>query len=410
MNDERERLERLLGGQALRPFRERARRRMMGPSSLDVITFTRLAPEERRALESLLGRRARSADSLRVALSELDDALSRAGLAASFRQALELLDGPIPDLQGQRLARVEAWDATFAEASEPRLVRFLATSDGRGLVRRLSRADPERAGTILEQTARVLAHLPARGIPRSQLAAEVLGDAHGLDAARPVATLVLALLRTDESERDRDRETWARMGVLVNELAAPALLLNVPAEPTTLVARLAAQALEAGEPLHVSLRVLLREPIRWRVAGRAVFVCENANFVAIAASRLGPTCAPLVCTDGMPSASQRVLLQQLADSGARLFVHSDFDWPGIHIANFVIRSLGAEPWCMGAADYHGADGRPLDGTPVEASWDPELAPRMAAEGYVLEEERMADVLVESLRQSHADADPRGLPT
>ena len=74
----------------------------------------------------------------------------------------------------------------------------------------------------------------------------------------------------------------------------------------------------SGEPVHLSLRRLLRRPPPWDVAGREVFVCENPNIVAIAADRLGTTCAPLACTDGMPFAAQQTLLAQLAASGARL--------------------------------------------------------------------------------------------
>lgn len=97
--------------------------------------------------------------------------------------------------------------------------------------------------------------------------------------------------------------------------------------------------------------------------GRPVYVCENPNIVAIAADRLGPHCAPLICTDGMPAAAQRTLLTQLARAGARLLYHGDFDWPGLRIANLVIRSFRAEPWRLGAGDYaeHAdtATGQPL---------------------------------------------------
>ena len=71
-------------------------------------------------------------------------------------------------------------------------------------------------------------------------------------------------------------------------------------------------------------------------------VCENPNLVAIAADALGTRCAPLVCTDGMPAAAQRCLLSQLATAGAQTFYHGDFDWPGLHIGNYVMREYGAD--------------------------------------------------------------------
>jgi uncharacterized protein (TIGR02679 family) len=330
-----------------------------------------------------------------VSIAELDHAVQRAGLAASFRHALELLDGPIADLMADRAASEHAWSSAFSRAMDPRLVGFLQSAASRGIVKRLAGGEPQNAARLLESTSRVLARLPAPGWPRSQLAADTLGDAHALDQGRAVATLILATLRRDQDEHDRD--TWARAGVLVNELAAPALVLNLPAEPETPAGRLAQTARELGLPLHLSLRALLRPSPRWRVQGRDVFVCENPNIVSIAADRLGVRCAPLVCSDGMPSASQRVLLQQLHAQGARLRYHGDFDWPGIQIANFVMRSFAAQPWRLSAHDYVARGGKPLAGPAVIASWDEALTPRMAAACCALEEETVVDELLEDLR-------------
>jgi uncharacterized protein (TIGR02679 family) len=145
----------------------------------------------------------------------------------------------------------------------------------------------------------------------------------------------------------------------------------------------------------------VRSPARWLVQDRAVFVCENPNVVAIAADLLGAACAPLVCTDGMPSASQRTLLSQLAMAGARLHYHGDFDWPGIRIANYVLATFSAKPWRMNKADYAGKSGRALEGTPVTATWDAELRPAMESYGYVLEEEAVVASLCDDLRIAEA---------
>jgi uncharacterized protein (TIGR02679 family) len=394
MTSDRERLERLLGGALLSALRARLRRRFAREPMPPLLTLARLATHERRALEGLLGRRSREADSLRMSVAELDDAVSRAGLATSFRHALELLDGPIPDLLALRAAQERAWLDAYARAEDSRLCEFLEQGAARGLVRRLALGKPELAAQWLESATRVLARLPAPGSPRSRLAADTLGDAHALDRGRPVATLTLAALRRDEDERDR--EIWARHGVLVNELAAPALVLNLPAQRDTPTGQLASTARELGVPLHFTLRALLREAPRWCIQGRDVFVCENANVVSIAADRLGTGCAPLICTDGMPSASQRVLLQQLKAQGATLRYHGDFDWPGLRIANFVMRSFGATAWRLGSHDYAARPGRALSGDVVVASWDAELAPRMAAGGYALEEEAVVEVLLADL--------------
>lgn len=100
---------------------------------------------------------------------------------------------------------------------------------------------------LVEQTQVVLARLPAAALTRSQLAAQLLGDAHGLDPGNPVATLVLAVLRhararEDDGEAEETvRELWAAAGVLVNELARPVLFLicvTVPANMRQAASRL----------------------------------------------------------------------------------------------------------------------------------------------------------------------------
>ncbi len=394
-----ERLQRLLGGPDLAELRQRLRARYERGEQGTVFTLTGLSAIERRALEGLLGRTTKTAASMRLVVTELDDALSRAGLAPTLRHALELLDGPLHDLKAQREALERAWTHLLTNAEEPRLKTLLATTSGAALLKRLSGADPQTAEELLRRTQRVLARLPERGIPRAQLAAQVLGDSHALDPGSPVAALVLRAGATDttaESDGDEHpRDQWARLGVTVNELAAPALCLNLPVQQPSV------GTLAPGEPIHLTLRKLLRDPPLWAAHNRDVFVCENANFVAIAADRLGKTCAPLVCTDGMPSAAQQTLISQLRASGARLRYHGDFDWPGLRIGNFVTRVLGATPWRFGTEDYLSAcltgGSKLADGSRVEAQWDTQLAATMADRARAIHEEAIAETLLLDLR-------------
>lgn len=418
-----ERLQRLLGGTELAKLRLRLRARYERGASRDEFTLTDLEASERRALAGLLGRQHLAADSMRIRRSELDEALARAGIAGTLRDALELLDGPLSDRKADRVAREQAWSAALARAEEPRLVRMLADVTGATLVKRLSASDPARAELLLAQAARVLARLPAHGISRAQLAAETLGDSHGLDTGRPVATIVLRVCAAGPSAHaieaaqlqdaeETVRERWARLGVTVNELALPALCLNLPVHPgienvhaglqgaIPLDASPALGLSRSGEPVHVSLRRLLRRPPAWRVTGRDVFVCENPNIVAIAADRLGSACAPLVCTDGMPSAAQQTLLAQLAAGGARLRYHGDFDWPGLVIGNFVMREFAAEPWRFGTTDYLSASADreiALRGDErVMARWDDRLTSTMSERKVVVHEEGVVEALLTDL--------------
>src|SRR5665213_462946 len=234
-----ERLRRLLGGAELANLRLRLRARYERGRSRDEFTLTDLLASERRALAGLLGRRTLAADSMRIRRSELDEALERAGIASTLREALEFLDGPLSDRKADRAAREQAWSAALSRTGESRLALFLADVAGIALMKRLSGSDPARAELLLAQAARVLARLPGHGVSRAQLAAEVLGDSHALDTGRPVATIALracaAELSADVNEPARlqdaeesVRERWARLGITVNELALPALCLNLP--------------------------------------------------------------------------------------------------------------------------------------------------------------------------------------
>jgi uncharacterized protein (TIGR02679 family) len=411
------RLQRLLGGEHLASLRKRLRRRFeRAPldAAVEGIRLGKLTAEEHAALASLLGRSQRYSNSLQIDVRRVDAALQSAGIAPSLRNALEQIDGPISHIAAARLRLQTEWSEVIDRCKHPGMCELLRAPVGLGLLKRLARQDTATAARLCRRAEAVLQCLPAKGITRSQLAADALGDAHALDNGQGAASLVLAVWRqatpsaetptesTDDRDPDwsssaeRDREIWARAGVLVNELARPALFLNLP----TLGA--ASNSLHVGEPGYASLRSLLRSPPSWDVANRKVYVCENPNLLAIAADRWGPHCAPLVCTDGMPAAAQRCLLSQLANAGARLCYHGDFDWPGLRIGNCVIREHGAQPWRYGAADYAVAvravssPEQMLTGNVATAAWDKELTSVMQQHRVSIAEEALAASLLPDL--------------
>lgn len=429
------RLQRLLGGPALAPLRQRLRRhfeRQGDGEARQRLQLTELSAAEHETLALLTGRPARNARSMQIDIASIDASLQAAGLCGSLREALERLDGPIANPAAIRAASRLAWAALSAgQERDARLLAWLQTPAAGTLLKRLARQDTAVAETLLAKADAVMRCLPAAGLPRAQLAASMLGNAHALDAGQPVASLVLAAWRCAEaaatqrlpdplSELEREpqedqerepgqpteearlangrvRDIWARAGVLVNELARPALVLNLQ------IFGHATAGATAGEPAYLSLRQLLRTPPAWCAEGRRVFVCENPNVLAIAADRLGPRCAPVVCTDGMPAAAQRTLLNQLMHAGADLHYHGDFDWPGLQIANHVMRTWQARPWRMATSDYEAAVQsaphlrRDLAETDIAAAWDPQLAPAMYRHGLSIAEEAVADALIEDLR-------------
>jgi uncharacterized protein (TIGR02679 family) len=414
------RLHNLLGGDELAALRQRLRRhfeRVAPGAPSGTLRLGSLSVAEREALALLAGRPPRDAKSMQIDVNLLDARLHDAEIAGSLREALEQIDGPIVHLASAHAAAQASWSAVVAACKHPALAGYLQAPAGLGLLKRLARQDVLAAGHVLECADAVLRRLPADGVARAQLAAETLGNAHALDNGQATATLVLAAWRQIEKGRsgggdpndlpedapdgaldERTRDVWARAGVLVNELARPALLLNLAVQTGE------SPVCTPGEPAYLSLRRLLRTPPRWAVADLAVFVCENPNLVAIAADRLGLRCAPLVCTDGMPAAAQRTLLTQLAQAGARLRYHGDFDWPGMQIANYVMCTWGAHPWRFGAQDYEAAAAsapharRDLPDACIIASWDAALTPAMQRHGLAIAEEAVAAPLLGDLRQ------------
>lgn len=413
------RLQRLLGSPDLARLRQRLRRHYerhpAGQHPPD-LQLSGLSRQEQERLAELMGRPFRPTKSIHINLPRIDTALRRAGVCSSLRAALEYLDGPLVDRQAAQAAQLQAWTSlTTGHADngdtplDSRLLTWLQTPSSLRLLKRLSRSDIRYAASLLSKAHAVMLQLPAQGMPRAQLAARTLGDAHALDDDRAVARLVLVLwtqtettaLLVPEVKNERNRAIWARAGILVNELARPALCLNLP------VRDLAAATWQPGIPAYLSLRQLLRHPPCWAVAGMVIHVCENPNLLAIAADQLVDQCAPLVCTDGMPSAAQRTLLDQLSAAGAQLAYHGDFDWPGVQIANYVQQRWQARPWRMCAADYtnalqHAPRRSPdLGDAVVQARWDPALTLAMQTHGLIVAEEAVADALIQDLSPAHA---------
>ena len=225
---------------------------------------------------------------------------------------------------------------------------------------------------------------------------------HALDPNTPLSALVLPAIAhlvgipTGEGAEWR-RTVWAEAGVLCGELTNPVLTLNLPGDALTPTGRALQNWSGVGQPVHLTARQLLRHSPRMNgLNGRLVHLCENPTVVAEAANRLGQQCAPLVCTSTHPAAAATILLRVLAEAGAVLLYHGDFDWAGITIANGIIARFGARPWRLDTSAYRRAadsGGQRLRGRPVLATWDRDLGTAMQELGVRVEEERvMAELL------------------
>jgi uncharacterized protein (TIGR02679 family) len=410
--DTDDRLRRLLGGEPVAWLVRRARDRLeAGRPLTGTVTLTAATLEQRRAVEQLTGRVARSGTSVSVSLTEIDRILRDSGIAPDgLAEAVTHLTGPLRDRNRERADLAVAWGAAFASLDaavnrRDELSPWREWLDTTGVVRRLA-PEPDQARLLLAQVATVLLRLPAGGIPIGRLAAECCGDAHALDDGRPVGTLVLSAVRAlaglpfaAEGSADSRRAAWAAVGVHLDELSSLVLCLGLPGDTRTGLGRVLASCREAGQPTVLALRQLRchDEPLR---AAR-VRMCENPVVVAAAADELGARCQPLVCVGGQPSAAVWRLLELLAAGGAQFDYHGDFDWGGVRIARTVLQRLSWRPWRYDHQAYKAAVSAahlltPLVGEPAATPWDPELASAMRHRNVRIEEELTLDLLLQDL--------------
>jgi uncharacterized protein (TIGR02679 family) len=412
VTDGDDRVRRLLGDESIAWLVRRARDRLeAGRPLTGTVTLPAATLAQRRAVERLTGRAARSGTSLSVSLADVDRILRDSDAApGGLAEAVTRLTGPLRDLDRERADLAAAWSAAFASldtvvSRRVELRPWREWLDTTGVVRRLA-SEPDQARLILVQVATVLLRLPSRGIPIGRLAAECCGDAHALDDGRPVGTLALSAVRTlaglpfaAEGSADSRRAAWAAVGVHLDELSSLVLCLGLPGDARTPLGRVLASCREAGQPTVLTLRQLRchEEPL---YAAR-VRMCENPVVVAAAADELGARCQPLVCVGGQPSAAVWRLLELLAAGRARFDYHGDFDWGGIRIARAVWQRVDWQPWRFDHLAYEAAAlaAHPLTPLVGEASatpWDPELASAMGRRNVRIEEELTIDLLLQDL--------------
>jgi uncharacterized protein (TIGR02679 family) len=399
---DRSRLQAVLGSPELVRLLDALQKRIeLGRPLNGALTLAGTTLAERAAVDTVLGRKSTQGASLRIDLDFLTDTLRDAGLCSDLREAVEALRGPLTDyraLEGERTAQwAEVWRSATADfAFRPELRPWLAKLASLGLLRRLSGDSPAAGAALLRDIATMAAQLPASAEPLAAFAARWFGDAHALDPGSPRANLAVHAAARIGGIPSRDdaegrRAAWASVGIMSDELSLPVLVFNLRAKGETALARLLRNARAETEPLHVSLRLLLRSPLDSDsgLTGQEVFVCENPTIVALAANRLGPRCAALVCTNGQFATPSLVLLRQLRAAGARLRYHGDFDPPGVAIARRVFRESGAAAWRYSATDYVSAPkGVKFTGQVGETPWSPSLATEMARVGRAVHEEAL----------------------
>jgi uncharacterized protein (TIGR02679 family) len=388
-----------------------------GLQATGALRMSGLDAQERTALSQLLGRTVTSA-AVTVRLDALDTRLRASAAGLGLVETLRALGPPLTDRRAVRAdaeARREQVWASVAASLEASPLRAEAWAhqwcDGLRRVRVPKGVSPKDAVQTLQQAVQVLTLLlgPERsGVRgRGELATEATGSAHGLDDGTWLARLVqrgIALAHGAELPDNAAgrRALWRLAAVTPDEVSSTVLAYGLrPLGDGWRERALRERALHQAET-HLTLRDLHALQLTLP-SGTLVHICENPRVVEAAADA---ACSqPLVCTSGSAATVVLVLLDALAAASCRFAYHGDFDWPGLALANRIIRRYDALPWRLNAEDYERLAARtqaqcvpqlPLAGQPVAADWDPDLAPAMSTLGIALHEEATLDLLVEDL--------------
>ncbi|QKW09676.1 TIGR02679 family protein [Streptomyces sp. NA04227] len=405
--------ERTLRRPELRPLWHTVHSRLSSGRPVNRVRLGPLDEAQREALADLLGLDRLPDPRPSVSLARLEEAVTELS-GCTVRETVTELVGPLDDRAGERRRkedeRAELWtwlDGHATVRAQPALADWTASCRATGLVG----GSPQLTRTLLADALTVLGELPAQAEPLPVFAARVLkGDAHALDDGTRLSTLVLRALATlhdtaaPESAAAR-RALWARAGVADDDLSATVLVGGLRPAGGGPLSRVARVCAEAGQAASLTL-AQLRAPGEFTLASDpapVVHAVENPSILALAVRRFGPDCPPLVCTSGWPNSAAIHLLRLLADQGASLRYHGDFDGEGIRIAAYLLDKTPARPWRMTAADYRAAVARTPHGPPpgrlTEAPWDPELTCAMTDHGTAVVEELVTDVLLADLAEA-----------
>jgi uncharacterized protein (TIGR02679 family) len=399
-------------GPEFRRLLERARRALerTGGDLSGSVSLSQPDDAERKAIIGLTGQyRNTRTNRIAVRLADLDRAV-RESTGDGLPELLAVRGGPLRNrpaersaLAGLRDAAIHSAEASPLHASHAWYRDWLAeiARDG-SLTKLVNQGDRVRLGQAV-RVLECLAGCPGVPVLLPELAAHVTGDTKALNHGTVLSTLVLRALAVKSgigrpATAGERRDLWEASDVIVDDLASRVLVLNLPAEGPGLAEWLTGAA-RLGVPFYVTLHQLMTLPLTIR--GALVHVCENPAVLRRAAAELGAASAPVLCTEGRPSAAFHQIADAVVSGGGELRYHGDFDWPGLAIASSVMGRHGARPWRMSAADY--LAGLPADaehvrltGTPQPTPWDPDLGRVMAATGRVLFEESVAEDLLRDL--------------
>ncbi len=412
-----DRIERLLRSTAFQPLIRRLDRRLGKRADLEGrLTISDVPMETVDAVNGLLGRPPSQSDRLTIRLSDLDAAI-RSATGVDLATALTVLLGRPPlDPPSRRREDQQRWEQSRRQwlslwtDTPPDVLQLLEVCPGTADLRRLAADEIDFAFELLDQLRRCLLRLPLPSpVPLPIFAAETIGDSHGLDVGRPLHRLLCEAIdrlhgKTLGDENTRTRDVFARVGVLLDELASTVLVLNLRPCRGNLLADFLNESAILGEPARLTFRQLRLNPIDFNDQQFPVSVCENPSILATAADALANRCGPMICVEGFPSHAALLLIDQINDHRKPMRYHGDFDASGLQIAHQMIVGKQMAPWRMNATDYQSAVARsaimlPTNQPIIETPWDPHLQTCLRSHSKSVIEELVVNDLLEDLSAS-----------
>ncbi len=192
-----------------------------------------------------------------------------------------------------------------------------------------SRIEPAAVAGVLADLRKILdAAGGGQTRSRSEVAAQLLGDAHALDSSTRLAGLITRALVARDGPAD-ERTAWERAGLPLDLVSAPTLTWGLPLVGEAGAAPAVRAMTAAGLPINLSTMALRAGPLVVP-AGTVVLVVENPRLVEAAAQRR--LIAPVLSTAGNPTTAPLLAISQLVDAGALLRYHGDFDAAGLAMA------------------------------------------------------------------------------
>jgi uncharacterized protein (TIGR02679 family) len=337
------------------------------------IRLSGLNEDEKEALAGLFAINMRGRTEIRFTLQELDKALSDTKYKLSVAEILTLLYGDeIVRRQEQVEAERQAWErfckwaAGFAMIAELQVwIERLMQGKAPGYRTFLECYDRFREqGDCKEwiNAMNALHRLPLNMERLPVFAAEMTGDAHGLDRDQLTGRLfywgIAARLKMPFSEEtphfsldeevvigggsEEIRKHYAKVGIALDDMSSNAMIVGWGPfhQLPVWLPLFSVERLETVLPLIQELYVVENPSI----FGSLIDHWDNQD-------KSVPF--PLLCTNGQPSLAALRLMDFAARNHTRIYYSGDFDVKGLEMASLLHKRFGDQfiPWCMDAQSY-----------------------------------------------------------